>query len=165
MTTTLASKARPEALDDELLRDTAAKIGVCVRPIIRRVTDTTTGESETVPIACGSTRERVCPSCAAKARRLRMQQCREGWHRTDDPADNQDDNPTPDPEPEAADDQPADSPVVRRRSTRRLVEVTDELGNVVKEFPALPLAPDVERRTVGRVYTSPDGKAYRPSMF
>jgi hypothetical protein len=33
-----------------------------------------------VPIRCGATREQVCPSCAQRNRRLRMQQCREGWH-------------------------------------------------------------------------------------
>ncbi|MGH3460112.1 MAG: replication initiator, partial [Kribbellaceae bacterium] len=77
--TTTTTEQRP-VLSDELLRDTAAKVGVCVRPIIRRVVDTITGESETVPLPCGSTRERVCPSCATRARRLRIQQCREGWH-------------------------------------------------------------------------------------
>ena len=152
MTTPTTVTARPVALSDELLRDTAAKVGVCVRPIIRRVVDTTTGESETVPLACGSTRERVCPPCAAKARRLRVQQCREGWHRTDDPADEDqaddpvDDEPGPD---QAANDQAS----VRRRSTRRL-----------PQFPPLPVAP-MERRTVGRELTSPTGETYRPSTF
>lgn len=50
MTTTTVITAGPEVLPDELLRDTAAKVGVRVRPIIRRVTDTTTGESETAPL-------------------------------------------------------------------------------------------------------------------
>src|SRR5918996_5908577 len=77
---------RPPEVADELLRDTAAKVGTCVRPLVRRVTDTTTGESQTVPLPCGSTKASVCPSCADKNRRIRMQQCREGWHRTDDPA-------------------------------------------------------------------------------
>ena len=166
MTTPTTTAADPEVLTDELLRDTAAKVGVCVRPLIRRVTDTDTGESEVVPLSCGSTRASVCPSCAAKARRLRMQQCRDGWHRTDDPAeiiDQADDEP--EPEPDDADAGAGDSSPVRRRSTKRLTEVTDDDGNVVKKFPPLPLAPDVEDRTVGRVYTSPDGKVYRPSMF
>ena len=61
---TTATAARPAAMSDQALRDIAAKLGVCVRPILRRVTDTTTGESETVPLPCGSTRERVCPPCA-----------------------------------------------------------------------------------------------------
>ena len=38
-----------------------------------------------MPIPCGSTRDSRCPACAAKAKRLRMHQCREGWHLTDDP--------------------------------------------------------------------------------
>src|SRR5690606_16941545 len=49
--------------------------------------------------------------------------------------------------------------------TRRLIEVRDEAGGVVKEFPPLPLAPRVERRTVGRELTSPSGVTYRPSTF
>ncbi len=54
--------------------------------ILRRVIDRDTGIDETkVAIPCGSTREAVCPSCAHKARVLRMQQCAEGWHRTDEP--------------------------------------------------------------------------------
>jgi len=171
MTITTSAKEQmtewPEALSDDLLADTAARAGVCVRPIVRRVTDTTTGESETVPIACGSTRASVCPSCAAKARRLRMQQCREGWHRTDDPADNEDqaDEPDPEPEPNGEAAEGDEGPAVRRRSTRRLTEVLDGDGNVIKEFDPLPLAPDVERRTVGRELTSPTGARYRPSTF
>jgi hypothetical protein len=160
MTMTTTTAADPEILTDELLRDTAAKVGVCVRPLIRRVTNRQTGESEIVPLSCGSTRASVCPSCAANARRLRMQQCRDGWHRTDDPADvddRADDEPDPEPEPESdgegADTDEGGAPV-RRRSTKRL-----------EQFPPLPLASTVERRTVGRVYTSPDGKTYRPSMF
>jgi hypothetical protein len=155
MTTTRTIAPAPAVLSDELLRDTAAKVGVCVRPIIRRVVDTATGESETVPLPCGSTRERVCPSCAAKARRLRIQQCREGWHRTDDPADDQDqadDDPGAEPvEPDSG--QGEERVSARRRSTRRL-----------PQFPPLPLAP-MEHRTVGHEMTSPTGETYRPSTF
>jgi hypothetical protein len=170
-TTTEQTTEWPEALTDELLADTAAKVGVCVRPLIRRVRDNDTREVvATVPIACGSTREAVCPSCAAKARRLRMQQCREGWHRTDDPADLAEDNDQDDDEPEPDSSTPSDeggeaAPRVRRRSTKRLTEVLDVEGNVIKEFDPLPLAPDVEARTVGRVLTSPTGATYRPSTF
>ena len=52
---------------------------------MRRVLDRDTGTDTQVAIPCGSTRERVCPSCAAKARRLRIQQCAEGWHRDTEP--------------------------------------------------------------------------------
>lgn len=67
-------------MDNDLLRATAEKVGVCVRPLLRRVVDTETGEDRVVTMSCGSTRERVCKPCADKARRVRMQQCREGWH-------------------------------------------------------------------------------------
>ena len=68
-----------------MAREVAAAHGVCGRPLIRRVLDRDTGTDTQVAIPCGSTRERVCPSCAAKARRLRIQQCAEGWHRDTEP--------------------------------------------------------------------------------
>ena len=69
----------------EMAREVATSQGVCVRPLMRRVLDRDTGADNRVAIPCGSTRERVCPSCAAKARRLRIQQCAEGWHRDTEP--------------------------------------------------------------------------------
>lgn len=71
--------------DDATVRELAEIAGVCVRPVLSRVTDTMTGDSRTLVIPCGSTRASKCPSCAERARRLRMQQCREGWHLEDDP--------------------------------------------------------------------------------
>jgi hypothetical protein len=59
--------------------------GVCVRPLAMRRIDTTTGRVEVVPVPCGSTREDHCGPCADKARRLRMAQCREGWHLDTEP--------------------------------------------------------------------------------
>ena len=58
----------------------AEQHGVCIRPLAMRRIDTTTGRIDIVPVPCGSTREDQCPPCADKARRLRMTQCREGWH-------------------------------------------------------------------------------------
>src|SRR4029453_11982083 len=69
----------------ELVHAAALVAGVCVRPVISKVTDTTTGETQLVPISCGSTREDRCAPCAERARRLRMHQCREGWHLTTEP--------------------------------------------------------------------------------
>ena len=157
MTTQYVPELLP-VIPDELLAEVAENHGVCARPVLREVTDTATGESELVPIPCGSTREKVCPPCAAKARRLRMQQCRDGWHRTDDPADHDQaddpaDDPAPTPEPEGEGAARGEGPPVRRRSTRRLAQ-----------FPPLPVAP-MERRTVGRELTSPSGETYRPSTF
>jgi len=145
---------------DELLRHTAERVGICVRPVIRRIIDNETGELvATVPLPCGSTRERACRPCATKARRLRMDQCRAGWHRTDDPADLDDDpaDQTDDSDSDPADPDDSDgsdtSAPVHRRSTRRL-----------PQFPPLPVVP-MEHRTVGRELASPNGKVYRPSMF
>jgi hypothetical protein len=58
----------------------AEQQGVCVRPLAMRRIDTTTGRVDVVPVPCGSTREDQCRPCSEKARRLRMVQCREGWH-------------------------------------------------------------------------------------
>ena len=58
----------------------AEQHGVCVRPLAMRRIDTTTGRVDVVPVPCGSTRENQCRPCSEKARRLRMVQCREGWH-------------------------------------------------------------------------------------
>jgi hypothetical protein len=64
----------------------AEQYGVCVRPLAMRRIDLTTGRVEIVPIPCGSTREDQCRPCADKARRLRMAQCRAGWHLESEPA-------------------------------------------------------------------------------
>ena len=73
------------AVTPDMARELAVSQKVCVRPYLRRVEDRATGSTETVAIPCGSTRETVCPPCANKARVLRMQQCREGWHRDTEP--------------------------------------------------------------------------------
>ncbi|WP_198663687.1 replication initiator [Jiangella endophytica] len=136
--------------NDATMRELAAGERVCVRPILQRVTDTLTGTVRTVVIPCGATRAKVCPSCADAARRLRIQQCREGWHLTEDP-------PKPEPDPDGAEgddvDQDDDETGRRVRSTRRRQDAPD--------LPRLA----VSDRTTGRVFTSADGKTYRPSMF
>ncbi|HEV7831234.1 MAG TPA: replication initiator [Pseudonocardiaceae bacterium] len=63
----------------------AEQHGVCTRPLAMRRIDTTTGRVDIVPVPCGSTRENQCRPCAEKARRLRMAQCRQGWHLEDEP--------------------------------------------------------------------------------
>jgi hypothetical protein len=136
----------------DLVREAALVAGVCARPIVSRVTDTETGDARLVPIACGSTREDRCPPCADRAKRLRIQQCREGWHLDTEP-----EHHTPDPDVEDDDEDQADCDDAdadrRVRSTRRR-----------QDAPDLPRTP-MEDRTVGRVFEAPDGKTYRPSMF
>lgn len=75
--------AMPRSVD--ALQQLAHEYGVCTRPVMLRRTDLTTGVSEVIDLPCGATREDKCPPCAKRARRLRQQQCREGWHRADEP--------------------------------------------------------------------------------
>src|SRR5918997_4181354 len=63
----------------------AEQHGVCIRPLAMHRIDTTTDRNDIVPIPCGSTREDHCRPCAEKGRRLRMAQCREGWHLDTEP--------------------------------------------------------------------------------
>ncbi len=78
-----ARLAMPRSVD--ALRKLAAEYGVCTRPVLLRRTDLTTGTTEVIDLPCGATREDKCPACAKRAKRLRQQQCREGWHRDDEP--------------------------------------------------------------------------------
>lgn len=136
----------------------AESAGVCVRPLLRRVTDRATGQVTSIPIACGSTRESKCPACAGKARRLRMHQCREGWHRTDDPAQLLDEADADDASDDAQEhdgiDKAAGPGERRARSTRRRDDAPD--------LPRVPM----DGRTIGAAFTDPKtGRTYRPSMF
>jgi hypothetical protein len=67
-------------LTADVAQAVAEQHGVCIRPLAMRRIDTITGRVEVVPVPCGSTREDQCRPCADKARRLRMMQCRQGWH-------------------------------------------------------------------------------------
>lgn len=134
----------------------ADHVGVCRRPLLRKVTDRATGQATAVPIPCGSTRASVCPACADKARRLRMQQCREGWHLVDDPLPEPSDDECDDPEDSEPDEEEEGPGHEERRvrSTRRL-----------PGFPDLPKV-EPEHTTVGRTFTDPKtGTTFRPSMF
>jgi hypothetical protein len=138
-----------DAFSVEDFQDLAVSQRVCCRPVVQKVTDTLTGRVELVPIPCGSTQARLCPACADKARRLRIQQCREGWHRTTEP------EPDDNDETGALDDLDDDEglPSRRVRSTRRREDVPD--------LPKVPMS----ERTIGKAFTTSDGKSYRPSMF
>jgi len=146
-------------LSPDMIRTTAIANDVCVRPIIKLLVDTVTGREEPVPIACGSTRDRQCPPCAERNRRLRMQQCREGWHKTEEtlppPLDPDDEIEHSDDEPddEADEDDADDEPSRRVRSTRRRQDAPD--------LPRLP----VEHRSIGKAFVGNNGQTYHPSMF
>lgn len=177
----------------EVVETIAADNGVCLNSIPMRVIDTRSSAVELVSLPCGAVLESKCPPCAKRAKALRAVQCREGWHLDQEPVrDPQEATgdqrrlvqvraewevwraeaaavgaPVADLDAAIAvlDEEirasglrgdvrgPATSAVKRRRSTRRRQD-----------------APDLPRRvrrdaTVGRTYTSADGKAFRPSMF
>ena len=144
----------PRDLGPDMIRAVAVANGVCARPIMQRLVDTLTGREQLVPIDCGATQDRKCPTCAERNRRLRMQQCREGWHTTEETLP-----PLPEPhdqvdgEDEDREDEPDDDTTRRVRSTRRRQDVPD--------LPRLP----VEHRSIGRAFTGNDGQVFRPSMF
>ncbi|WP_347355097.1 replication initiator [Intrasporangium sp.] len=149
-------------LTAEVTREVALKEGVCIHPVLHQVTDLATGSVTTVVMPCRATRESRCPSCAAAARRVRIQQCTEGWHLEHEPepptvrtgdAQHPDDEveADEDDEPAADDDEP--EPGRRTRSTRRR-----------SDAPDLPVKP-VQNRTVGTVFEGANGRRYRPSMF
>ena len=175
----------------EVVKDLAVEHGACIRPIQLRRTNLDTGEADTVLVPCGHTLAHVCPSCAERARSLRAAQCREGWHLEDEPAITPD--PATDdqkwwiekraeaqqlrdqaarpgrtpptwtsssaswtrrsPRQASAGRSPPPSPARRHRSTRRRQDAPD--------LPRRKVSP----RTVGKTYTAPDGKTFRPSLF
>ena len=192
-TTTKTTRAERLAmpLAREVVRELAVEHGACIRPVQLRRTDLDTGEIEQVLVPCGHTLASVCPSCAERARALRAAQCREGWHLEHEPVTDPD-AATEDQrwwiqtraDAQALRDQAANN----GQDTGDLDELVTELdaeitaagmrGNVLPARPARRHrstkrrqdAPDLPRRkvasrTVGKTYTAPDGKTFRPSMF
>jgi hypothetical protein len=173
----------------------AVENGVCIRPLAIRRVDLDTGETQTIPAPCGATLASRCPPCAERARRLRMAQCKAGWHL--------DDEPLPDPDPPTDEAKTltalrADLEAARVEADDagrgdQVAEVDDLIGQVDEALTDLGVrgkpapdnrdrtrrtrstrrrqdAPDlprlpVDRRTVGRTYEAPDGTVWRPSLF
>lgn len=69
----------------EVLVTLAEHNGVCVRPLAIRRTDLETGRTEVIDVPCGARLASKCKPCAERARKLRRQQIREGWHLEDEP--------------------------------------------------------------------------------
>jgi hypothetical protein len=67
------------------IQQMATDHGLCSRPVAMRYTDLATNETEIIDVRCGATRASKCPGCAGRAQRLRALQCREGWHRANEP--------------------------------------------------------------------------------
>jgi hypothetical protein len=175
----------------QVVEDVAVEHGACVRPIQLRRTDLDTGEMGQVLIPCGHTLAHVCPSCAERARSLRAAQCREGWHLEDEP-DLTPDPATDDQrwwvimrsEAQQSRDQAADDGQDTADFDALIGELDEQItrsgvrGKVLPDRPARRHrstrrrqdAPDLPRRTVsprtvGKTYTAPDGRTFRPSMF
>jgi hypothetical protein len=180
--------AMPLARD--VVKDVAIEHGGCIRPIQLRRTDLGTGETEQVLVPCGHTLASVCPACAERARNLRAAQCREGWHLEDEPHPEPD--PATDQQEwwiqnRAEIQARRDYADTRGEDTWDLDELLAELdgeinragmrGKVLpnrprrhrstrrrQDVPPLPRR-KVDPRTVGKTYTAPDGKTFRPSLF
>ncbi len=84
-TTRAARLAHPLARD--ALRQITQDRGGCIRPVQLRRTDLDTGQVTQILIPCGATLDTTCPACAKRARSLRAEQCRDGWHLENEPAD------------------------------------------------------------------------------
>jgi hypothetical protein len=181
--------AMPLARD--VVRDLAITHGGCIRPVQLRRTDLETGRAEQVLVPCGHTLASVCPSCAERAKTLRAAQCREGWHLHHEPIitpDDPDDEQRMWIEHRAETQQHRDHAEAVGQDTADLDELAADLdeqitrsgvrGNVLPARPARRHrstrrrqdTPDLPRRTVaprtiGKTYTTADGKTFRPSMF
>ena len=175
----------------QVVKDLAIEHGACIRPVQLRRTNLDTGEVDTVLVPCGHTLASVCPACADRAKTLRAAQCREGWHLEDEPAITSD-PATEDQkwwiEKRAEAQQLRDQAAAGGTDTTDLDELLTELDEEIngagirgKVAPAKPArrhrstrrrqdAPDLPKRkvaprTVGKTYTAPDGKTFRPSLF
>jgi hypothetical protein len=175
----------------EVVRDVAVEHGACIRPIQLRRRNLDTGEVDTVLVPCGNTLASVCPACAERAQTLRAVQCREGWHLEDEPAltpgpatADQKWRITQRAEAQQARDQAAAVGGDTTGLDALITDLDDQItaaGIRGKAAPARPArrhrstrrrqdAPDLPKRkisprTVGKTYTAPDGKTFRPSLF
>src|ERR1035438_10456 len=186
---------RAQRLAMPLARDVVRKLAVehggCVRPVQLRRTDLRTGQTEQVLVPCGNTLAAVCPSCAERKRTLRAAQCREGWHLETEPilqADDPDDEQLMWVEKRAEAQQWRDHAQAAGQDTAEddalIGDLDEEItrsgvrGNVLPSRPARrhrstrrrqdtpdPAERRVGPRTIGKTYTSADGKTFRPSMF
>ena len=188
-TTRAQRMAMPLARD--VVRALAVEHGACIRPIQLRRRNLDTGEIDQVLVPCGHTLASVCPACAERAKSLRAAQCREGWHLEDEP-DLKADPATGDQKwwitQRAEAQQVRDLIAAAGDNTTDFDELITELDDQITETgirgkaaPAQPVrrhrstrrrqdTPDlpsrkVTARTVGKTYTAPDGKTFRPSLF
>jgi hypothetical protein len=175
--------------------DVAVEFGVCTRPIPLRRLDITTGETSIVDVPCRATLSSKCPPCADRARKLRAQQCREGWHLDVEP----DLSPDPSTEGQRAlvteraditavlhDAELDGDELLSEAVTESLADVDQDLADAGvrgtldpgrpegrrirstrrrQDAPDLPVRPS-NGSTLGRTFTDPkSGRVFRPSLF
>ena len=132
----------------------------------------------------------MCPSCAERARILRAAQCREGWHLDREPVIDPDPatqdqraKVTDRAEAQADRDALADEGLDTGELDERIGELDQQITDAGMRGTVLPARPrrhrstrrrqdaaplprrPVSARTVGKTYTAPDGKTFRPSLF
>jgi hypothetical protein len=176
----------------DAVRAVAENHGACLRPVQLRRTNTATGQVDQVLIPCGATLADICPPCAERAKNLRAGQCREGWHLDTEPIPAP---PPPDEvqamwvEHRAQAQADRDNAAQAGEDTAELDELIADLdaelrrsglrGNAdpghsgprrQRSTRRRQDAPDLPKRkisphTIGKTYTAPDGKVFRPSMF
>ena len=174
----------------QVVKDLAAEHGACLRPVQLRRTEIDTGHVEQVLIPCGHTLASVCPSCAERARILRAAQCREGWHLDHEPVidpdpatEDQRAAVTDRAEAQADRDALASEGLDTGDLDERIGELDEQITDAGLRGKVLPARPrrhrstkrrqdaaplprrTVNPRTVGKTYTAPDGKTFRPSLF
>lgn len=188
------AKIVPPVLE-QMAENTAEDMGACLRPIAVKRIDMRTGEAMVVPLPCGATQSAVCPSCANKARRLRIHQAREGWHLEDEPRI---ETAEPTANQRAALGELADLTEVRalavsagdhaavaavdheiegvhallqadglRGTPRKPGETKERKVRSTRRRQDVPDLPSkkVEDVTTGRTFTAPNGTVFRPSTF
>ena len=173
-----------------VVKEVAAGHGACLRPVQLRRTDIDTGHIEQVLIPCGHTLASVCPPCAERARLLRAAQCREGWHLDHEPVVDPDPATedqrvliTGRAEAQEVRDLLADAGLDTTDLAERIGELDQQITDAGMRGTVLPARPRRHRSTrrrqdaaplphrpvsactIGKTYTAPDGKTFRPSMF
>jgi len=190
-TTRAQRLAAPLATD--AVKKLAEASGGCIRPVQLRRTDLDTGQVEQVMVPCGATLASKCSACAERAKNLRAAQCREGWHLEVEPIHQPappDDWQAWLLEERAESQQFRDNADTAGQDTTYLDDLIAELDQELaragirgnpdpgkkkgprrhrstrrrQDAPGLPRR-KIDPRTTGRVYTAPDGKKFRPSMF
>jgi hypothetical protein len=175
----------------DVVKELAVEHGACIRPVQLRRTDLATGQTEPVLVPCGHTLASVCPPCAERAKNLRAAQCREGWHLETEPVIEPD---APNDQQLFWIEKRADAQLMRDQVDQRgddtqdldelLTELDEEINEAGMRGNVLPKRPDrrhrstrrrqdapplpkrnPDPRTIGKTYTAPDGKTFRPSLF